>query len=1166
MIANDNSAAFSDAGAFSIAWSRTPAENTDKTVSVSVGVSVAEDNVGHTTGNSIEAFVHSSTVTAAGNIALTAESTANDEVLAVGGAGSTATGTGSSEATTAVAFSGAGAYAAANISNTIETYLDGGSDATTTPQSGGVISLTATDTTKLIRSDAFGIAFAYAAATGSSVNQGSAALGVGIAQNSISNTVKSYINAAKAVADAGITVNASSSPDVHALAVGVAVSIASGNDDTGALAGAGSGATNSVNDTIAAYITGCTTANQEPISAGSGGVTVTASDSATVTADAGNFALALAFAQNEETGYAIAVGASIAENNVGTGSGESIKACIDGSDVFAAGPVLVSASSTASVNTLARGGSFAGTFGEGYAVAVAASGAGTYSTIEQTISASIQDGSAVTTTQSGPVSVTATDSSSILADAGGVSIAVAYGSGKVGSLSVGAANADNTMEDTVKAFIDSSNVSADGGITVSAQSVEAPGSTAPDRVNALAFGIGGSGAASGTNSASIAVDGAGSGAYNTIDNNITAYINNCDASNEISASSNGTGQGGTGLTVSASDDLSVRADSGGYAVALAGTTGLISGAVGIGAAESENFVGQSGGDSVEAYINNSKVVVTGPVTLSAVTTASLQANGIGFTGAVAGTTTGGALTGALAGAGAGTMNNVAMTIEAMIEGGSSVTANDGNSLTGNISLTATDNSTVTADAGGYAIAIAAGLGSGGKQGALTIGASVANNTVANKIQAAIMSSQVAASATGAVTATAQTKANPDKTLTFAPSAVSTFSAITSPNEINLPGHGLHTGDRVIYNDGGGTPIGGLVSGQSYFVIVVDSNDIELAPTEADAIASTPVPINLTSNGASSSQSLLTFSPTIDAVAKGGAAQGVGGQGLTGSLAGAGSGAVNNVNNDIEAYIMGCSGGNLGVTAGSGGVTLRALDQSYVHADSGGYLIAVAVGLGAGAGELSVGASKSDNEIGQKSGQLVKAYIESSAVSTSGTVSLQSIASPEIYAFALGATLNGAGSGTGIAVAVGVAGSVTTNTITEQTSAAIKNVSSVTTSPSGGDIDLYATDTSTVKADAGARRSRSRTGAAVRVTSRLALRRPTTRSRTAPRRTSRIRPPRHMETSTSWPRRRRRSMRSRLAARSKRRAPKQWPWLWQAPARGRATRSTTTSIPTSRNQK
>ena len=41
---------------------------------------------------------------------------------------------------------------------------------------------------------------------------------------------------------------------------------------------------------------------------------------------------------------------------------------------------------------------------------------------------------------------------------------------------------------------------------------------------------------------------------------------------------------------------------------------------------------------------------------------------------------------------------------------------------------------------------------------------------------------------------------------------------------------MKTGQRLIYQDAGGTTIGGLVDNRDYFVIVVDQDHIKLAET------------------------------------------------------------------------------------------------------------------------------------------------------------------------------------------------------------------------------------------------------------------------------------------------------------------------------------------------
>ncbi len=63
--------------------------------------------------------------------------------------------------------------------------------------------------------------------------------------------------------------------------------------------------------------------------------------------------------------------------------------------------------------------------------------------------------------------------------------------------------------------------------------------------------------------------------------------------------------------------------------------------------------------------------------------------------------------------------------------------------------------------------------------------------------------------------------------------------------------------------------------------------------------------------------------------------------------------------------------------------MTALDESAIRADTGGVAIAISGTTSGGAGSLSVGASKSVNQIGNVS-QLVEAYIDSSTVSAPGT--------------------------------------------------------------------------------------------------------------------------------------------------------------------------------------
>jgi len=88
------------------------------------------------------------------------------------------------------------------------------------------------------------------------------------------------------------------------------------------------------------------------------------------------------------------------------------------------------------------------------------------------------------------------------------------------------------------------------------------------------------------------------------------------------------------------------------------------------------------------------------------------------------------------------------------------------------------------------------------------------------------------------------------TLTFDGSSASVVS--TSNNTISYNNHRFITGQRVTYNDGGGTAIGGLSDGV-YYIIKYDQNSVKLAANASDA--NNDIAISLTSLGAGSSHTL-----------------------------------------------------------------------------------------------------------------------------------------------------------------------------------------------------------------------------------------------------------------------------------------------------------------------
>jgi len=85
--------------------------------------------------------------------------------------------------------------------------------------------------------------------------------------------------------------------------------------------------------------------------------------------------------------------------------------------------------------------------------------------------------------------------------------------------------------------------------------------------------------------------------------------------------------------------------------------------------------------------------------------------------------------------------------------------------------------------------------------------------------------------------------SPDEaTATFDPTSVSVVVDSEGTETIDLGyTHGLHTGDPVIYSSGGGTDIGGLTDGQTYYVIATGDSTIALAESRAEALAAGRVP-------------------------------------------------------------------------------------------------------------------------------------------------------------------------------------------------------------------------------------------------------------------------------------------------------------------------------------
>ena len=208
-------------------------------------------------------------------------------------------------------------------------------------------------------------------------------------------------------------------------------------------------------DTVQAYID-----NSSVSSAGA--TTVSSSDSPTIQTVAG--AVSVAVATGFIGGAGASVGVSVAINDVQ----DNVWAYINKSTASATGgDVTVTATETATIDAWTIGGAVGvGSSGGADGLGLGAAGAGSGNTVMNHVYAYIQGNSNVTTNSHGDVVLMANDTSSIEAIAGGLGVGVGVGAGAGTGASLGAAAANNDIENTVKAYVDGSVVNSAGSVAL----------------------------------------------------------------------------------------------------------------------------------------------------------------------------------------------------------------------------------------------------------------------------------------------------------------------------------------------------------------------------------------------------------------------------------------------------------------------------------------------------------------------------------------------------------------------------------------------------------------------------------------------------------------------------------------------------------------------------
>ncbi|MEL7303266.1 MAG: hypothetical protein AAGJ53_06195, partial [Pseudomonadota bacterium] len=445
-------------------------------------------------------------------------------------------------------------------------------------------------------------------------------------------------------------------------------------------------------------------------------------DTSKIIADAGAATVALAYGRDGGV-FSAAIGASISENDIDN----TITAIVDGATTTvesATGAVSLAATSTATVDT----------FTLAAAISVAAgSGGSADNAIANTIEASIQG--QATVAAAGDISLTARDISRITADVSGGSLGLSLGTEKGLALSVGVSLADNTVNNSVLAFIDDADVGTSGGnLAIAAHSdVEIDATSVAVAVSvAIAQDLG------------VALSGGGADATNTILGKTNAYIQDSEITNV----------GNVMLTAENTSKIDAKVVGIAASVGAGGDAG---GAAAIGAAVARNNVGWSTGGTprpleVRAYLQDSSLQARGNLNQTATLAVKID-SGVGA-GAIAIAASSSAALSA-AGSGVSTTNRIATNVGATIDGDG--TGANAGIKAANITLNADDISEIRAIAG--AVSIAAAIVPGGNAGlSLSIGASLARNVTLNTVEAAIVGADDGVTAIGQIVVDADEEA------------------------------------------------------------------------------------------------------------------------------------------------------------------------------------------------------------------------------------------------------------------------------------------------------------------------------------------------------------------------------------------------------------------------
>ena len=352
-----------------------------------IGFSVAINEV----TNAVRSTVDASTIDAS-VVEIKAASTASIHALTIAGGG-TYSGSGGGSG---FDFVGAGAVSVNTVKITVEALVQNGATVTATTS----VLVEANDDT-WVRAD--GGAAALFLSDSSQSGGLTIELGVGVATNSIENQIHACADDATLTAPT-VTIKAIADNDVNALALGIAGGLSFGSGGGASFGGAGSGAGNTVANTVHAKAGGGAVIAAAALN-------VAATDSTDIRADAGG--VAFLFSRGPPS---IAVGISVSSNKVTNTTTAEITGAADVDTAVLT--IHAKSDSTAGAVTIPGAGTASSGSGNGFQFAGA--GAGSRNEIRNSIMARLQTSVAVNLSGLAVSTVKAEDLSVIDADAAGV--------------------------------------------------------------------------------------------------------------------------------------------------------------------------------------------------------------------------------------------------------------------------------------------------------------------------------------------------------------------------------------------------------------------------------------------------------------------------------------------------------------------------------------------------------------------------------------------------------------------------------------------------------------------------------------------------------------------------------------------------------------------------